>query len=105
MDQWIERRANNFSATIGVIVPPNRDRISLFICNLGPNLMTVSTEPSDVANGTGVPIPVNDKLRLQWSLDGNLSKCIWYLTQAGAAQLVYVLEEIYYPGEGETNVT
>lgn len=100
---WVTRRTIAFSVAPGPLVQGSPDRIAVYICNLGPSLCHLSTEPADVGGTAGLPIAVNERLPFYWEREGDLAQCNWYVTDPAPAQGFFILETVWYPMGSDEN--
>jgi hypothetical protein len=94
---WKLVESNPQSYTSGVLVEPNADRVALWIVNLGPAPVHITSSPAFQGQAVGIPIDVGGLFDVRVSAHGIAAQEAYFCNDPGPAQSFYILESVLYP--------
>lgn len=98
---WKTRETILESVTIGQpVVPPDVDRVTVFITNTGTSTIHLSTLPPPYVTTAGMPIAPQNTLILRWNAHGDLARIELRCVDPQPAQEVHVVETLFWPDNG-----
>jgi hypothetical protein len=101
---WKTQETTVDSVTVGmVVVAPNVERVAVFITNILPQTVHLSTLPPPYADANGIAIKQDDTRILQWSTHGQLARDELRCVDPQPAQTIHVLEVLYWETGGNPN--